>query len=249
MTAPRGVRLALACAALLARASTARPGAALPPAEEHARAPDPYGMFDNSPILLLKACGRGEQELLMGEIEDHPCTLIDQVGKEGACSVTAVICPKPLHFEHAAAEVFRDDAGAYLRGAGLPRAWDRRSQRSDDFYAQWRSYDDILTSRGSVRPGFAGTRVRHRFLTTATRILTRRSFVGCLQREASSKCRLGLVIFLTTSSGISESPVPGSYVSPNQAPGRGGCRARRGRAGEPRAGHPRGARDQSRAHP
>ncbi|CAK0882046.1 unnamed protein product [Prorocentrum cordatum] len=158
MTAPRGVRLALACAALLARASTARPGAALPPAEEHARAPDPYDMFDNSPILLLKACGQGEQELLMGEIEDHPCTLIDQVGKEGACSVTAVICPKPLHFEHAVAEVFKDDAGAYLRGAGLPRAWDRRSQRSDDFYAQWRSYDDILTRLQDVvdaAPGVA----------------------------------------------------------------------------------------------
>jgi hypothetical protein len=114
-------------------------------------------MFDNSSILLVKACGQGEEGLLMREIEDFQCTPVESVSKTDTCSVMAVICSKLLPFKHGEAKVFNNDAGAYLRGAGFPRAWDRRSSRTD-FYNQWRDYDDILARLQDVvdaAPGVA----------------------------------------------------------------------------------------------
>ncbi|CAK0793940.1 unnamed protein product [Prorocentrum cordatum] len=134
----------------------ARLGESLPP-RTPSRAHDPYRMFDNSSILLVEACGRNEEELLMREIEDYECTPVETVSKTDACSVMAVICPKLFPFKHGEATAFNDDAGAYLRGAGYPQAWDRRSSRTD-FYTQWRDYDDLVARLQDVvdaAPGVA----------------------------------------------------------------------------------------------
>lgn len=134
----------------------ARLGESLPP-RTPSRAHDPYRMFDNSSILLVEACGRNGEELLMREIEDYECTPVETVSKTDACSVMAVICPKLFPFKHGEATAFNDDAGAYLRGAGYPQAWDRRSSRTD-FYTQWRDYDDLVARLQDVvdaAPGVA----------------------------------------------------------------------------------------------
>jgi len=58
--------------------------------------------------------------------------------------VMAVVCPRPVRFEHGAAEVLADDAGAYLRAAGFPQVWNRRSAGNKYYYDDNENYDDAV---------------------------------------------------------------------------------------------------------
>jgi len=125
---------------------------------------DEYSLYDQKPLLTMKACSDDELQSMMLLLQE--CTVLSDnfaMPSDGSCAEEVAVCSKEIaskfqkQFDNV--NLVESDAGAYYRGVS-GHAQDYVSvqgmEMSDDFYSEWRNFDARMARIAAVAASSGG---------------------------------------------------------------------------------------------